>query len=262
MSPPRGILLFGPPGTGKTMLGKAIADNMTATFFSISSTSLTSKWVGEGEKMVRTLFAVAKHAEPSVIFIDEIDSLLSARKSEGENEASRRMKTQFLVEMEGCHDDKSARILTVGATNRPEEIDSAARRRFPKQIYVPLPDSEARREFLVTQLGKADQGHQLTEDELDAVVKETDGYSGSDLRHVLQEAAMEVFRSLLEANQMSDNDVKGMNPDDMRPIALSDVKHGVATHAKSVSEDEIIRFEEYNNLYGTKVSFKKKGDGV
>lgn len=94
--PPRGVLLFGPPGTGKTLIARCIASQVSATFFSISASSMTSKWIGEGEKLVKTLFAVAKLKQPSVVFIDEIDSLLTSR-SEGENECSRRIKTEFLV---------------------------------------------------------------------------------------------------------------------------------------------------------------------
>lgn len=128
-APPKGLLLFGPPGTGKTLIGKCIASQSKSTFFSISSSSLTSKWVGEGEKMVRALFAVARAHQPSVIFIDEIDSLLSQR-TDGENEATRRIKTEFLVQFDGCGTSDQDRILMVGATNRPHEIDEAARRRY------------------------------------------------------------------------------------------------------------------------------------
>ncbi|RXH69617.1 hypothetical protein DVH24_037401 [Malus domestica] len=139
-SPGKGLLLFGPPGTGKTMIGKAIAGEAKATFFYISASSLTSKWIGEGEKLVRALFGVASCRQPAVIFVDEIDSLLSQRKSEGEHESSRRLKTQFLIEMEGF-DSGSEQILLIGATNRPQELDEAARRRLTKRLYIPLPSS-------------------------------------------------------------------------------------------------------------------------
>ncbi|MGH0130924.1 UNVERIFIED_CONTAM: hypothetical protein FKN15_003126 [Acipenser sinensis] len=115
--PPKGILLFGRQGTGKTLIGKCIASQSGATFFSISASSLTSKWVGEGEKMVRALFAIARCYQPAVIFIDEIDSLLSQRV-DGEHDSSRRIKTEFLVQLDGAITSTDDRILVVGATNR------------------------------------------------------------------------------------------------------------------------------------------------
>ena len=121
-APPKGLLLFGPPGTGKTLIGKCIAHQSKSTFFSISASSLTSKWVGEGEKMVRALFAVARVHQPSVVFIDEIDSLLSSR-SDTEHESSRRIKTEFLVQLDGASTVGEERILIVGATNRPQDLD-------------------------------------------------------------------------------------------------------------------------------------------
>ena len=130
---PKGLLMFGPPGTGKTLIGKAIASQCGATFFSISASSLTSKWVGEGEKMVRALFGVAAIRAPSVIFIDEIDSLLTQRSSD-ENESSRRIKTEFLVQLDGAGTKADEKIVIVGATNRPQELDEAARRRFVKRL--------------------------------------------------------------------------------------------------------------------------------
>ena len=119
---PKGILLFGPPGTGKTLIGKAIAHEIQATFFNISASSLTSKWVGEGEKAVRLLFSIAITRQPSVVFIDEVDSLLSTRTSD-ENDSTRRIKTEFLVQLDGAGTDASARVICIGATNRPDELD-------------------------------------------------------------------------------------------------------------------------------------------
>jgi len=135
LSPPKGVLLFGPPGNGKTLIGKAIASECGATFFSISASILTSKWVGEGEKMVKTLFAVAREQAPSVIFLDEIDAVFGAR-SEKEEEHSRRLKNEFMVQTDGIFNEKDANafVLLIGATNRPQEIDDALRRRLEKRI--------------------------------------------------------------------------------------------------------------------------------
>ena len=145
-APPRGVMFFGPPGTGKTLLGKAIAAQSKSTFLSISASTLTSKWVGEGEKMVRTMFAIAAIHQPSVVFIDEIDSLLCAR-SESDQESSRRIKTEFLVQLDGANTfaGEDARILIIGATNRPDDLDEAVRRRLGKRLYIPLPNAAGRR---------------------------------------------------------------------------------------------------------------------
>ena len=136
-APTRGLLLYGPPGNGKTMLAKAVATESSCTFLAISASTLTSKWVGEGEKLVRKLFEVAHERAPSIIFIDEIDSVLSARSS-NENEASRRLKTEFLIQFDGVNKG-GGQVFVVGASNRPEELDDAVRRRLAKRIHIPLP---------------------------------------------------------------------------------------------------------------------------
>lgn len=194
-APAKGLLLFGPPGNGKTLLGRAVATECSATFFNISAASLTSKFVGDGEKLVRALFAVAREMQPSIIFIDEIDSLLS-RRNANEHEASRRMKTEFLVEFDGLPrssgSDGVERIVVLAATNRPQELDEAALRRFPKRIPVRLPDSQTRETLLTRLLAK--QGCTLPTDAIRRLAECTDGYSGSDLTNLAKDAALEPIR--------------------------------------------------------------------
>ncbi|KAL5018966.1 hypothetical protein ScPMuIL_004688 [Solemya velum] len=225
--PPKGLLLFGPPGTGKTLIGKCIASQSKSTFFSISASSLTSKWVGEGEKMVRALFAVSRCNQPAVVFIDEIDSLLSQR-SDGENEASRRIKTEFLVQLDGAATVTEDRILVIGATNRPQEIDEAARRRFVKRLYIPLPESPARRQIVLNLL--SEQSFQLTDEEIDAICQRSSGYSGADMANLCREAALGPIRSL------SMDDIESITAEQVRPIIYTDFDAAFSQVRASVSQ--------------------------
>ena len=192
--PPRGLLLFGPPGTGKTLIAKAIATEAKSTFFAISASSLMSKWMGEGEKMVKALFCVARAKQPSVIFVDEVDSILSQRR-EGEQEGTIRVKNEILVQMDGAAAaDANERLLVIGATNRPQELDDAARRRLAKRLLIPLPDDAARLKMLTDGVKGTQGGHALADGDFAAVVAQTDGYSGSDMKNLLGEAAMGPIR--------------------------------------------------------------------
>ncbi|KAJ6776949.1 AAA DOMAIN-CONTAINING [Salix koriyanagi] len=244
-SPGRGLLLFGPPGTGKTMIGKAIAGEAKATFFYISASSLTSKWIGEGEKLVRALFGVASCRQPAVIFVDEIDSLLSQRKSEGEHESSRRLKTQFLIEMEGF-DSGSEQILLIGATNRPQELDEAARRRLTKRLYIPLPSSEARA-WIIHNLLEKDGLFKLSKDEIDTVCSWTEGYSGSDMKNLVKDASMGPLREALKQGI----EITKLKKEDMRPVTLKDFEDALQEVRPSVSPNELGTYDEWNKQFGS-----------
>uniref|UniRef100_A0AAY4APS1 microtubule-severing ATPase n=1 Tax=Denticeps clupeoides TaxID=299321 RepID=A0AAY4APS1_9TELE len=223
-SPARGLLLFGPPGNGKTMLAKAVAAESNATFFNISAASLTSKYVGEGEKLVRALFAVARELQPSVIFIDEVDSLLCERR-EGEHDASRRLKTEFLIEFDGVQSGGDDRVLVMGATNRPQELDEATRLKLLSSL-----------------LGK--HGNPLTERELSQLARMTDGYSGSDLTSLAKDAALSPIRELRPEQ------VKNMAASEMRNIRLSDFVESLKKIKRSVSPQTLQLYMRWNKEYG------------
>ena len=239
---PNGLLLYGPPGTGKTLIGKAIAHESGATFFSISSSSLTSKWIGEGEKLVRVMFAVAAVRQPAVVFIDEIDSLLTQRKSD-ENEASRRIKTEFLVQLDGTGTSGQGRVLVIGATNRPQELDEAARRRFTKRLYIPLPE-ENDREILLRVLLETNN-HRLIDDEIKKLAKDTEGYSGADLKALSTDAAMGPIREL--GAKALDVDVQ-----DVPPITYKHFRRALRGMKPSVAPSDLDQYIEWDKTYGTK----------
>ncbi|XP_076991117.1 spastin isoform X5 [Tamandua tetradactyla] len=240
-APARGLLLFGPPGNGKTMLAKAVAAESNATFFNISAASLTSKYVGEGEKLVRALFAVARELQPSIIFIDEVDSLLCERR-EGEHDASRRLKTEFLIEFDGVQSAGDDRVLVMGATNRPQELDEAVLRRFIKRVYVSLPNEETRLLLLKNLLCK--QGSPLTQKELAQLARMTDGYSGSDLTALAKDAALGPIREL------KPEQVKNMSASEMRNIQISDFTESLKKIKRSVSPQTLEAYIRWNKDFG------------
>lgn len=240
--PPKAILLFGPPGTGKTLIGKCVASQSKSTFFSISASSLTSKWVGDGEKMVRALFAVARVHQPAVIFIDEIDSLLSQR-SDTEHESSRRIKTEFLIQLDGATTDSDEKILVIGATNRPQELDEAARRRFVKRLYIPLPEFDARLQLVKNLI--INEKHELDQEDFMEIAKQSEGFSGADIRTLCSEASLGPIRSI------DMNLIEHISSAEVRPLQKCDFENAFCRVRASVSIKDLDMLVSWDQTYGS-----------
>ena len=266
--PWKGVLMFGPPGTGKTMLAKAVASECNTTFFNVSASTLSSKWRGESEKMVRILFEMARYYAPSTIFFDEIDSLAGSRGGSGEHEASRKVKTELLVQMDGVggdgggtdgesgdEDGERKTVIVLAATNCPWDLDEALRRRLEKRIYIPLPETDGRKELFRINMADVEIDDDI---DLDELAEKSAGYSGADVANVCRDASMMSVRRIMDAARK-----QGLNREEMQAmlkqqkdalhtaVSRNDFLTALSKVNKSVSDNDLKRFSEWMAEFGS-----------
>ncbi|XP_035029790.1 katanin p60 ATPase-containing subunit A-like 1 isoform X3 [Hippoglossus stenolepis] len=250
--PWKGVLMVGPPGTGKTMLAKAVATECGTTFFNVSSSTLSSKYRGESEKLVRLLFEMARFYAPTTIFIDEIDSICGRRGTSDEHEASRRVKSELLIQMDGVggaseNDDPSKMVMVLAATNFPWDIDEALRRRLEKRIYISLPTALGRVELLKINLREVEVAADV---DLDLIAEKIEGYSGADITNVCRDASMMAMRRRIQG--LSPEEIRALSKEELQmPVTMEDFTLTLKKISKSVSATDLEKYDSWMAEFGS-----------
>ncbi|AIF70139.1 cell division protein [Palaeococcus pacificus DY20341] len=251
IQPWKGILLFGPPGTGKTLLASAAAGSLNATFFNVKASNVLSKYFGESSKIITAIYDVARKNAPSIVFIDEIDAL-TTKRSNDTSEASRRMLSTLLTELEGFYDKGSdVLVLTLAATNTPWDLDEAVLSRFPKRIYVPLPDKKATREIIKINT----KGLDISKLDLDAIAEESVRrlYSGRDIRNLCQEAIWNMIREEnRDLYKLANLPFHELNKRSLRtrPLEMRDFEEAFKKIKSPLTRRDIERYEKWAEEFG------------
>ncbi|MHA1638259.1 MAG: AAA family ATPase [Candidatus Thorarchaeota archaeon] len=235
--PWRGILFYGPAGCGKTLIAKAVASEINATFFNVSAANIVSKWLGESERLVLKLFEIARKNQPAVVFIDELDSIGVARSGDDVG-GERRLKTQLLTELQGLASKEGERVTVIGATNLPWELDFALRSRFEKRIHVPLPDKIARDAIFRIHMEDVEIADDIDFAELADL---SEGYSGREISVVCREAAMEPIRDLQKTGRMDDDE----EIFDIRPVSRNDFLMAIENIRPAISPEDIKKYIDW-----------------
>ncbi|KAM0877539.1 hypothetical protein ACQ4PT_035432 [Festuca glaucescens] len=222
LSPQKGVLLYGPPGTGKTMLAKAIAKESGAVFINIRISNLMSKWFGDAQKLVSAVFSLAHKLQPTIIFIDEVDSFLGQRRTT-DHEAMTNMKTEFMSLWDGFTTDQNARVMVLAATNRPSELDEAILRRFTQIFEIGVPVRSERSKILQVVLKGENVEPNIN---YDYIASLCDGFTGSDILELCKQAAFYPIREILSSEK------DGIRPDSPRPLKQSDLEKALSTSRK------------------------------
>ena len=251
IKPWKGILLFGPPGTGKTLLAAAAAGSLDASFYDVKSESILSKYFGESSKLITQLYDSAREHSPSIVFIDEFDSLTQSRDGES-SEASRRVLSTLLTELDGLADKKSSRLLlTLAATNTPWDLDSAVLSRFPRRIYVPLPDAAACESIIKIQTSDLD----VSKVNLKRISETCSdmNYSGRDLSNFCQQAVWNMIHDTnRDLYKLADMPFEKLQEKSLktRPLTDADFEEGWKNIKSPLTRDKIERYEQWSKENG------------
>eukprot|EP00834_Sanchytrium_tribonematis_P001791 NODE_46_length_32145_cov_0.918711.p18 type:complete len:231 gc:universal NODE_46_length_32145_cov_0.918711:11652-12344(+) len=229
------------------MLARALASEIGTTFFNVGASTLASKWKGDSEKLVRILFEMARDKAPSVIFIDEIDSLCSSRGGATEHESSRRMKTEILVQMDGLSTSNDKFVVVIGATNFPWDLDEALRRRLEKRVYIPLPSPDTRLELLNFALNDIPKDPNLHLEEISDML---DGYSGADVTNICRDASFMKMREKIKGRKLEE--IKSMAKAEFEdPLTFFDLQKAIGKIKPSVSREDIEKYHEWTKKFGS-----------